>query len=225
MPTKSEVILKVNNLKQYFKTGVGRYKLTVKAVDDISFEIKRGEVFSLVGESGCGKTTTGRTIIKLYKPTDGEAFLLGKRIVAGTLTIKEEMKRLKSAYREKLNENPDQNELKALKAELREKSKELRKEAKQRKRDQLTKYRPTKKEVNAYREQAKQRIADIKEEMKRTQQTFLAFKKNAFSQTDALGSSVSREERDQFHAKELQTYRETRAAYREQMEKLNNDLV
>ena len=61
--SNNEVILKVNNLKQYFKSGFGRNKILVKAVDDVSFEIKKGEVFSLVGESGCGKTTTGRTII------------------------------------------------------------------------------------------------------------------------------------------------------------------
>src|SRR5690606_9452673 len=99
-----DTILKVVNLKQYFKTGVGRYKMNVKAVDGISFEVKRGEVFSLVCESGCGKTITGRTIIKLYKPTDGEVYLLGKRIVAGTLSIKEDIRKIKSELRKEIKD-------------------------------------------------------------------------------------------------------------------------
>ena len=61
-----EVLLHVENLCQYFKMGRGR---EVKAVDNVSFDIKKGEVFGLVGESGCGKTTTGRSIIKIYDIT------------------------------------------------------------------------------------------------------------------------------------------------------------
>ncbi|GBU10623.1 oligopeptide ABC transporter ATPase [Erysipelotrichaceae bacterium] len=77
MAEQREVVLKVQNLKQYFKVSK---KLTVKAVDDVSFEIYRGETFGLVGESGSGKSTTGRTIIRLYKPTDGYIEFLGKDI-------------------------------------------------------------------------------------------------------------------------------------------------
>ena len=62
----AEKILRVKHLKQYFRFGRGKYKYT-KAVHDISFDVFKGEVFGLVGESGCGKTTTGRSIIKLYK--------------------------------------------------------------------------------------------------------------------------------------------------------------
>ena len=80
---KTEKLLEVKHLKQYFKVGRGAKKLVVKAVDDISFDIYKGEVFGLVGESGCGKTTTGRTIIKLYDATDGEVFFNGKRIGGG----------------------------------------------------------------------------------------------------------------------------------------------
>jgi len=80
---KTEKLLEVKHLKMHFKSGRGRNKLVVKAVDDISFDIHRGEVFGLVGESGCGKTTTGRTIIKLYEATDGEIFFNGKRIGGG----------------------------------------------------------------------------------------------------------------------------------------------
>ena len=60
---EQEVLLKVENLRQYFGS--------TKAVDNITFDIKKGEVFGLVGESGCGKTTTGRSIIKLYDITSG----------------------------------------------------------------------------------------------------------------------------------------------------------
>ena len=75
-----EVLLKVENLSQHFGP--------LKAVDNVSFEIKKGEVFGLVGESGCGKTTTGRTIIKLYEPTSGNVYFKGQRIGAGPLSYK-----------------------------------------------------------------------------------------------------------------------------------------
>ena len=80
----SEVVLKVENLKQYFRSD----GTDVKAVDDVSFEVYRGEVLGIVGESGCGKTTLGRTIIKLYDATDGNVYLNGRRIVAGTKGLK-----------------------------------------------------------------------------------------------------------------------------------------
>ncbi len=72
-----EKILEVKNLKQYFKIS---RKTVVKAVDDISFHIFKGETFGLVGESGSGKSTTGRAIIKLYKPTEGTIIFNGKDI-------------------------------------------------------------------------------------------------------------------------------------------------
>ncbi len=75
--SQSETLLEVKNLKMHFpiyKQGIFRKKLVnyVKAVDDVSFNIKRAEVLGLVGESGCGKTTTGRAVIRAYDPTAGE---------------------------------------------------------------------------------------------------------------------------------------------------------
>lgn len=76
-----EFLLQVRNLKQYFPINTGFMKTTMlKAVDDVSFDIRKGETLGLVGESGCGKTTVGRTILQLYKPTGGEIWFKGKRI-------------------------------------------------------------------------------------------------------------------------------------------------
>lgn len=71
---KDEIILKVENLKQYF---VINKHLTIKAVDDVSFQIRKGEVFGLVGETGSGKSTVARTIMGIYPPTDGKVFFKG----------------------------------------------------------------------------------------------------------------------------------------------------
>lgn len=73
-------ILDVEHLSMYFTTKNRGKKSTVKAVDDVSFYVKRGETFGLVGESGCGKTTTGRTIIRLYDPTGGTVKFDGREI-------------------------------------------------------------------------------------------------------------------------------------------------
>ena len=74
-------LVEVQNLKEYFyiNTGVLTSK-PLKAVDDVSFAIRKGETLGLVGESGCGKTTVGRTLLHLYKPTAGEIFFDGKKI-------------------------------------------------------------------------------------------------------------------------------------------------
>lgn len=76
----SRNILEVEHLCQYFTSGHRGNRMTVKAVDDVSFSVRHAETFGLVGESGCGKTTTGRTIIRLYDPTSGTVRFDGKLI-------------------------------------------------------------------------------------------------------------------------------------------------
>ena len=81
-----ETLLHVENLCQHFRLDA---KTVNKAVDNVSFDIKKGEVFGLVGESGCGKTTTGRSIIKLYDITSGSVYFKGQRICAGVKAYKD----------------------------------------------------------------------------------------------------------------------------------------
>jgi oligopeptide/dipeptide ABC transporter ATP-binding protein len=79
----SDEILRIEHLKKYFQIGggfLGGKGLTIQAVDDVSFSVKRGETFGLVGESGCGKTTLGQTIIRLYEPTDGNILFNGTNL-------------------------------------------------------------------------------------------------------------------------------------------------
>src|SRR5690606_40136077 len=79
-----EVLLEVTNLKKYFpiKSGIlfQREVAAVKAVDGVSFKVYKGETLGLVGESGCGKSTTGRTILQLYRPTSGSVKYMGQEI-------------------------------------------------------------------------------------------------------------------------------------------------
>ena len=86
-----EVLLHVEHLCQYFGP--------TKAVDDVSLDIYKGEVFGLVGESGCGKTTTGRSIIRIYDITSGSVYFKGHRICAGTLSYKEAIKAARKELR------------------------------------------------------------------------------------------------------------------------------
>ena len=81
MSDQNRPLIEVKNLKQYFNINMGLLKSKpLKAVDDVSFAINKGETLGLVGESGCGKTTVGRTILHLYKPTSGEVWYDGKQI-------------------------------------------------------------------------------------------------------------------------------------------------
>lgn len=133
---ESDVLLRVNHLKQYFRSG----DYINKAVDDVSFYIKKGEVFGLVGESGCGKTTTGRTIINLYDPTEGDVYFQGLRISSTQNGLpvlirslkndfEEKQRQMKASLKEKTEKNPAQAA--ALKAEYDQKIKEMRKELKE----------------------------------------------------------------------------------------------
>jgi oligopeptide transport system ATP-binding protein len=91
----SENILEVNNLKKYFQLAAGFFgKFSIlKAVDDISFSIKRGETLGLVGESGCGKTTVGRTLLRLYEPTAGEILFDNEDIVTASASKMRQIRR------------------------------------------------------------------------------------------------------------------------------------
>ena len=85
LPVKDNYLLKIENLKMYFPLtkGILRRKVgDVKAVDDISFSIRQGTTLGLVGESGCGKTTVGRCILRIYKPTAGKILFREQDIAA-----------------------------------------------------------------------------------------------------------------------------------------------
>jgi len=85
MTNSNDNLLEVRNLKKYFPVGEGLFGAggdSVKAVDDVSFAIRRGETFGLVGESGCGKSTTGRCILRLIEPTSGEVWFDGRDLLS-----------------------------------------------------------------------------------------------------------------------------------------------
>ena len=96
----NELILRVNNLKQYFKLE-GKY---LKAVDDVSFDVRKGEVFGIVGESGCGKTTIGRSIIGLYEITGGGIYYKDHHINSGLPFLKERIKEARASGNKQLAE-------------------------------------------------------------------------------------------------------------------------
>ena len=83
LAVNNDVLVKINSLKKYFPVRSGiflRAKKYVRAVDNVSFTIKKNETLALVGESGCGKTTIGRTILHLLEPTDGEVIFDNKNL-------------------------------------------------------------------------------------------------------------------------------------------------
>lgn len=95
MGTETKEILRVEHLKQYFPSG----KSYTKAVDDVSFSIKKGEIVGLVGESGCGKTTTARSIIKLYKISGGKIWFDDELISCGTWDAREAVEEAKKVLK------------------------------------------------------------------------------------------------------------------------------
>lgn len=139
-----ETLLRVEHLCQYFGPN--------KAVDDVSFDIKKGEVFGLVGESGCGKTTTGRSIIKIYDITSGSIYFKGRRICAGMKSYEDEIKRLNAEIKEIKKANPADAE-----AQI-----QARKDAIKRQKDEEAKARFDHK--NCDKEYAKQEVARVEAE-------------------------------------------------------------
>ena len=156
MENNNEVLLKVDHLCQYFRMG----RKDLKAVDDVSFEIKKGEAFGLVGESGCGKTTTGRSIIKLYDITSGNVYFKGERIGAGTRSYKDAIKRAKLDYKEQKISKEQRDEIiaenKVLIHDAKDSSKQVDKRYQQEKLQQLEKeYAPKFERVKDSPEQLK----------------------------------------------------------------------
>ena len=125
MENNREVLLKVDHLCQYFRLG----RKDLKAVDDVSFEIHKGETFGLVGESGCGKTTTGRSIIKLYDITSGNVYFKGQRIGAGTRSYKDAIKTARDEAAKKIKAlRAEKNADEARKAQIRDEIKKINEE-------------------------------------------------------------------------------------------------
>ncbi len=110
MADNREVLLRVENLCQYFGP--------TKAVDDVSFEVRKGEVFGLVGESGCGKTTTGRSIIKLYDITSGSIYYKGRRIAAGSMSYRNQIKEQRKKIATLKKEGASSDKINACKQEI-----------------------------------------------------------------------------------------------------------
>jgi len=95
-PSKKEALLQVRDLKKYFPIRRGifqRHVGDVKAVDGVSFDVYQGETLGLVGESGCGKTTAGRTIIRIYDPTEGQVMFKGQNLAKLSANAMREMRR------------------------------------------------------------------------------------------------------------------------------------
>ena len=121
----NEVLLKVEHLCQYFRLG----RKDLKAVDDVNFEIKKGESFGLVGESGCGKTTTGRSIIKLYNITSGNVYFKGERIGAGIRSYQDAISKARAEASKKIKALRAETDASSVrKAQIQEEIKKINKE-------------------------------------------------------------------------------------------------
>ena len=150
MQNNEEVLLKVEHLCQYFSMG----HRDLKAVDDVSFEINKGEVFGLVGESGCGKTTTGRSIIKLYDITSGDVYFKGIRIGAGKRSYINAIAQAKAEYKEKVAAATTAEEKQQLKEQLNKTIAENKQKIKEANYDQK----------NCDKEYSKKLVAELKAE-------------------------------------------------------------
>jgi len=113
---EKNALLRVSHLKQYFRSG----SYINKAVDDVSFFVRKGEVFGLVGESGCGKTTTGRTIINLYDPTEGDVYFEGVRISSNLNGYPVLRRSLRNDYKKACKAATSEEEKRELKKKLKQ---------------------------------------------------------------------------------------------------------
>ncbi len=120
------ILLSVRHMKMFFKLGAGLHAPKLKAVHDVSFDVYKGECLGLVGESGCGKTTTGRCLIRLYDITSGSVYYKGQRITAGDrwnrkeikfsrIHMKKKIKELKKAEADKLSKTTNDQERESIK--------------------------------------------------------------------------------------------------------------
>jgi oligopeptide transport system ATP-binding protein len=123
----SQKVLEIQNLQQHFKTGFGKRKIVNKAVDGVTFDVYKRESFGLVGESGCGKTTLGRTIIKLYKPSQGLVKLNGVAVGMGYQGNLNNIKQLRKEFKDEfIKHDSYKSQLKDLKDTYQKEKKELK---------------------------------------------------------------------------------------------------
>ena len=101
---EQKILLSVRHLKQFFFFGKGVNRQKLKAVSNVSFDLREGECLGIVGESGCGKTTTGRCILRLYDITSGAIYYRGVRISAGNRWNRKEIKWSRIRANEKIEE-------------------------------------------------------------------------------------------------------------------------
>ncbi len=172
------VLLEVRDLCQYFKMGPS----WLKAVDHVNFNIHKGEVFGLVGESGCGKTTTGRSIIKLYNITSGSVYFNGIRIAAGKMSYVDAIKAAREEYNASAKTPEDKAKLDKCIAENRENIKKAnydqkncdREYAKVRTKEIKEKYEPLL--AAATGEERKKLSAEYRNELRKAKKTRLVTK-------------------------------------------------
>lgn len=123
-----KVLLSVRHLKQYFKLGSWPDTVKLKAVHNVSFDVYEGETFGIVGESGCGKSTTGRCIIRLYDITSGSIYYRGYRVSAGNRWNRKEIKYSRIHAREKIHALEEEEKKKLLDSSLSEADKKALKD-------------------------------------------------------------------------------------------------
>ena len=223
-----EVVLSVKNLKQHFITGSGKYRIYNKAVDGVTFDIHRGEVFSLVGESGCGKTTTGRTIMRLYQPTDGTVDLLGERIVAGYMSLKSDIKLLRKEISLKRKSFKQQEITKDDLDSFVEKSKQeiklIKDELKQRKLDQFNKYYPTTEEVQTEKEKNSKRIEDLNKAIEGLREELETYKEEVSKDLDKLSPEIEEQQKEKAQALVIKKIQKKQNEIEEKIINLENEI-